>query len=80
MFPYQPQPYQQYNMNPYGGTSSNSPSGYTSPQSSIHHDQPSAPPPPSYSSLYPKTQPSAPSESYPQTQPSTSSGLYPQFN
>ncbi len=68
MFPYQPQPYQQFNMNPYGGVQPNTASGYPPPQPSAYYEQPSAPPPPSYSTLYPQTQPSA------------SSGLYPQFN
>ncbi len=58
MFPYQTQPYQQCNMNPYGGFPSNGASGYTSPQ-------PQAPPPP-YSTQNPYSQASAPSGLYPQ--------------
>ncbi|CAF0856884.1 unnamed protein product [Adineta ricciae] len=59
VFPQQVQPYQQYNMNPYGGQLHNSANPYLPPQSSMPGVQPSAPPPPSYdeavsSSLYPQ--------------------------
>jgi hypothetical protein len=65
MFPYQTQPYQQFNMNPHGTN------GYAPPQQPMYHQQPSAPsapPPPSYSTQ----------DAY--NQPSASSGLYPQFH
>jgi hypothetical protein len=68
MFPYQTQPYQQLNMNPYGGFP---PSGYMPPQPTMYHQQASAPPPPP---------PTPYSTQNPYSQPSTPSGLYPQFN
>ncbi len=59
MFSHQTQPYQQFNMNPYGGFPSNGASGYTSPQ-------PVAPPPPPlYSAQNPYSEPSASSGLYP---------------
>ncbi len=68
MYPYQAQPYQQFNMNPPGGFPPNGASGFMPPQPSMYNQEPSAPPPP-YSSLSPSSQPSA-----------SSSGLYPKFN
>ncbi|CAF0922763.1 unnamed protein product [Rotaria sordida] len=69
MFPYQAQPYQQFNMNPYGGFSPNSTNESVLPQPPMYQQQqPTAPPPP----------PSSAQNFY--SQPSTSSGLYPKFN
>ncbi|CAF2312502.1 unnamed protein product [Rotaria sp. Silwood2] len=70
MFPYQAQPYQQFNMNPYGGFPPNSVNSSVLPHPSMYYQQPTAPPPhsvPSYAQN-------------PCSQPSTSSGLYPKFN
>jgi hypothetical protein len=53
MYPYQAQPYQQFNMNPPNGAS-----GFMPSQPPMYNQEPSAPPPP-YSTLSPSSQPSA---------------------
>ncbi|CAF3356248.1 unnamed protein product [Rotaria sp. Silwood1] len=69
IFPYHAQPYQQFNMNPYGGFPPQGANQAMPSQPPLYHQQPTAPhpPPPSYAqNIY--------------SQPPTSSGLYPKFN